>query len=376
MRISDFDYALPSELIAQRPSDRRDGSRLLVVPPSGEFGHRTFGDLPDLLQSGDALVVNRSRVFPARLLGRKPTGAQAEILLVRPIAESVAEDNETSEAGIAGRAEQVASSPWDASSTLWEALVRPGGKLKPGRTVVVSEELEVDIVDTLPSGNRVVRLRADGPLEEVLDRCGHIPLPPYIDRPDAPEDRDRYQTVYAADRGSIAAPTAGLHFTDDLLRRIEQLGVVRAEVTLHVGVGTFRPVEVDDPARHPMHAEWYSVSEEAADTINATRAAGGRVWAVGTTVVRTLESVVGDDGLVRPGQGETKLFIRPPWDFKVVDGLVTNFHLPRSTLLMLVASLAGYERTMAAYAEAVERGYRFYSYGDAMVITPSSVRSV
>ncbi len=368
MRISDYDYALPPELIAQSPSDQRDRSRLLVVPPSGDFEHRTFVDLPDLLEPGDALVVNQSRVFPARLLGHKTTGARAEVLLVRPLAEFAGEAG-----GAEGEPLQDSGVPegWNASSTLWEALVRPGGKLKPGHTVVVSDELEIDILDTLPSGNRVVRLRVTGAVEEVLGRWGHIPLPPYIDRPDGPDDRDRYQTVYAADRGSIAAPTAGLHFTNDLLQRIEDRGVTRAEVTLHVGVGTFRPVEVEDPAEHPMHSEWYSISKASADVINRTRAAGGRVWAVGTTVVRTLESVADADGRVRAGQGETNLFIRPPWDFRVVDGLVTNFHLPRSTLLMLVSALAGYSRVMDAYTEAVAHAYRFYSYGDAMVILPS-----
>ena len=352
MKLSDFDYALPPELIAQHPADRRDASRLLVVPPQGPFEHRRFTDLPDLFAPGDVLVVNESRVFPARLLGRKPTGARAEVLLIRPRAESGAAD------------------AWDATSPVWEALVRPGAKLKPGRTVVVSDRLTVRILERLPSGNRMVRLEAEGPLAEALDRDGHVPLPPYIERPDTAGDRDRYQTVYARERGSVAAPTAGLHFTGELLSRLEERGVARAAITLHVGVGTFRPVEVDDPADHPMHAEWYSVPEAAAETIERARAGGGRVWAVGTTAVRTLESAADDDGTVRPSTGETDLFIRPPYDFRVVDGLITNFHLPRSTLLMLVSALAGHERTMAAYVEAVARGYRFFSYGDAMAITP------
>jgi S-adenosylmethionine:tRNA ribosyltransferase-isomerase len=362
MRVSDFGYDLPPELIAQRPADRRDASRLLVVPPAGSFEHRRFADLPELLGPGDVIVVNESRVFPARLRGRKPTGAEAEVLLVRPI-----QSGDPSEAAGQRHAHLPA---WDASSRFWEALVRPGGKLKPGRTVIVSDELSIEIVDTLPSGNRVVRLEAEGPVEEVLERLGHIPLPPYIERPDDLEDRSRYQTVYARERGSIAAPTAGLHFTDDVLRRIEELGVLRAAITLHVGVGTFRPVEVEDPAEHPMHAEWYSIADSAAEAIEGARQSGGRVWAVGTTAVRTLESAVDERGRVRPGRGETDLFIRPPYDFRVVDGLITNFHLPRSTLLMLVAALAGHDRTMAAYAEAVAERYRFYSYGDAMAITP------
>ncbi len=366
MKVGDFDYELPPELIAQRPAARRDGSRLLVVPPSGAFVHRRFVELPELMHPDDVLVVNRSRVFPARLLGRKPTGAEVEVLLVRPFVD----EGDRVVGGELVEDDRGTDSAWDPDSRTWEALVRPGRKLKPGRKVVVADELEVEIVDTLPSGNRVVRLRSELPVSEALERFGHVPLPPYIERPDTPEDRARYQTVYAAERGSVAAPTAGLHFTEALLERLDALGVRRAEVTLHVGVGTFRPVEVDDPAEHRMHAEWYSVPPEAARTVEAARAGGGRIWAVGTTAVRTLESVADETGRLRAGQGETRLFIRPPYDFRVVDGLITNFHLPRSTLLMLVSALAGHERTMAAYAEAVAERYRFYSYGDAMAITP------
>lgn len=346
-RVSDYDYDLPPDRIAQYPAERRDDSRLLVSAPDGSVQHRRIPDLVDLIPAGDVLVVNESAVFPARLLGRKPTGANAEILLVRPWSEG-------------------------AGASLWEALVRPGGKLKPGRTVVVAPELSVDIVDTLESGNRLIRLVTDLPVQEALERHGHVPLPPYIERDDEPLDRERYQTVYARSPGSVAAPTAGLHLTDELLGRLEEKGVVRTAVTLHVGVGTFRPVEVDDPAEHVMHREWYSVSAETAEVVNRVRDSGGRVWAVGTTAVRTLESAVGPDGRLRPGSDETRLFIRPPYDFRIVDGLLTNFHLPRSTLLMLVAALAGYERTMRAYREAIAGGYRFYSYGDAMLVEPPS----
>lgn len=345
--VSDYDYALPPELVAQYPAERRDESRLLVLPSAGPIAHGRFPDVVDLLEAGDVLVVNESRVVPARLLGRKPTGAPAEILLIRP--------RDAGEGGGDG---------------VWEALVRPGGKLKPGRRVVVGEGLEVEILDSLATGARIVRLIADGDLDAALERYGHVPLPPYIARPDEAIDRDRYQTVYARAPGSIAAPTAGLHFTEPLLERLEAKGVARAAVTLHVGIGTFRPVEDDDPEAHEMHAERYSIPPEAVATIEAARAAGGRVWAVGTTAVRTLESVADAEGRLRPDSGETRLFIRPPYEFGVVDALITNFHLPRSTLLMLVAALAGYERTMHAYEEAVRELYRFYSYGDAMAVLP------
>ena len=343
--VADYDYDLPTGLVAKYPAARRDGSRLLVLPPQGAVEHRRFSDVVDLFERGDVLVVNESMVFPARLLGRKATGAEAEILLLRP-------------------------TPDDSDGLVWEALARPGRKLRPGSTVIVGDDLEVEILDSTPTGSRVVRLVTDLTSEEALERHGQVPLPPYIDRRPEPLDRERYQTVYARERGSVAAPTAGLHFTYDLLDRLEAKGVGRAAVTLHVGIGTFRPVEVDDPNDHEMHSEWYSVSEQAAEAINAARADGGRVWAVGTTAVRTLETVARADGSVCAGAGETELFIRPPYVFKAVDGLITNFHLPRSTLLMLVASLGGYHRTRAAYAEAVAERYRFYSYGDAMAVLP------
>ena len=357
-RVADYDYALPPGRIARYPAERRDESRLLVVPrevPGAppRFRHLLFRDVVDLLEPGDVLVVNESLVLPARLLGRKPTGAPSEVLLIRPAGAAVGE----------GYGQGSAGDPY-----LWEALVRPGSKLKPGRTVVVGDDLSVEILDSTPGSGRLVRLVTPLSVEEALERYGHMPLPPYIDRDDEVLDRVRYQTVYARTPGSIAAPTAGLHFTPELLEAIEAKGVRRAEVTLHVGVGTFRPVEADDPAEHEMHPEWYEVSERAAETIRAARAGGGRVWAVGTTAVRTLESAADESGRVRPGRGTTDLFVRPPYRFRAVDCLLTNFHLPRSTLLMLVAAFAGYETTMAAYREAISAGYRFYSYGDAMAV--------
>jgi len=343
--VSDYDYELSPGRIAHYPAEQRDASRLLVLPHRGPVEHLRFGDVTSLFEPGDVLVVNESKVFPARLVGRKPTGAEAEVFLVRPVADH--------------------SDP-----LVWEALVRPGGKLKPGRIVEVGDDLRIEILDSTDSGSRIVRLETPLTLEQVLAVHGRVPLPPYIDREPEPMDRERYQTVYAKQRGSVAAPTAGLHFTTDLLDRITQHGVARAAVTLHVGIGTFRPVEAEDPAHHPMHAEHFSVSAAAAETINTARAKGGRVWAVGTTAVRTLESVANEEGLVEARSGSTRLFIRPPYTFKAVDGLITNFHLPRSTLLMLVAAAGGYDRTMSAYSTAVAEGYRFYSYGDAMALPP------
>lgn len=347
--VSHYDYQLPSHRIARYPAARRDESRLLVVPQDpAPLRHLRFHDVLELFEPGDVLVVNESKVLPARLLGRKPTGAPAEILLIRPAAEG--------------------DDPY-----LWEALVRPGSKLKPGRTVVVGDDLHVEIMDSAPGSGRVVRLVTDLPVEAALDRYGHMPLPPYIDRPDEALDRERYQTVYAREPGSVAAPTAGLHFTDELLAALDGKGVHRTAVTLHVGIGTFRPVEVDDPEQHEMHREWCEVTAEAAEAVNAARGAGGRVWAVGTTAVRTLESATDESGRIRAGQRTTDLFIRPPYRFRAVDCLITNFHLPRSTLLMLVAAFGGYERVMAAYAEAIAGDYRFYSYGDAMAVIGTRV---
>ena len=366
-RMADYDYVLPYERIARYPAERRDESRLLVVPPGGaRFRHLRFRDVTELFRPGDLLVVNESRVRPARLLGRKPTGAPAEVLLLGP-ADPEGRGDGPNVTASPGSASGAASDARD-----WIALVRPGGKLKPGRTVDIADDLTVEILDSAPGGGRVVRLVTPGSVEDAIERYGHMPLPPYIDREDEALDRERYQTVYARATGSVAAPTAGLHFTEELLERLEAMGVHRAAVTLHVGIGTFRPVEADDPTDHEMHQETYVVPESVSDVVAETRAAGGRVWAVGTTVVRTLEAAAEPDGRVRPGPGATDLFIRPPYDFRVVDALITNFHLPRSTLLMLVAAFGGHERVMAAYEAAVREGYRFYSYGDAMALVRSA----
>jgi S-adenosylmethionine:tRNA ribosyltransferase-isomerase len=340
-KTSDYDYALPPERIAQVPIEPRDSSRLMVVDRArGGIAHRAFRDLPDLIPSGDVLVVNTSRVLKARLLGtRLGSGAPAEVMLLRPTGDAQ-----------------------------FEALVHPGGKLGVGRTVVVAPELTVDIERVTDRRTRIVRLRTSLPIDEAIDRFGHVPLPPYVTRPDTPADVDRYQTVYARERGSVAAPTAGLHFTPELLTRLQSQGVRRADVVLHVGAGTFKPVEVEDPTAHVMHEEWYSVPHDTVSTVTRARTVGQHVWAVGSTAARTLESAALASGSVREGPGETRLFIRPPFEWQVVDRLITNFHLPRSTLLMLVAAFAGYELTMRAYREAVDGGYRFYSYGDAMAI--------
>ncbi len=387
-RVSDYEYKLPPGRIARSPTERRDQSRRLVVPRGGQrFEHRVFSDLVDLLSPGDVLVVNESRVRPARLLGRKPTGAPSEILLLRPWAGgdetgSEVRHGETLSGSAAAREDPEVESGSAGGAgcdeaPLWEALVRPGGKLKPGRVVNIAPGFDVEIVDGAPGGGRVVRLVVDGSVREALERHGHVPLPPYLERDDEPLDRERYQTVYARVPGSVAAPTAGLHFTPELLDEIDAKGVRRVAVTLDVGVGTFRPVEADDPAEHDIHSERYSVPAEAAGAINDARGDGRRIWAVGTTVVRTLESAAGlcaarvgvvVEVVVGAGGGVTDLFVRPPYRFQVVDGLITNFHLPRSTLLMLVAAFGGYERTMEAYGEAIREGYRFYSYGDAMVV--------
>ncbi|HEX8246310.1 MAG TPA: tRNA preQ1(34) S-adenosylmethionine ribosyltransferase-isomerase QueA [Longimicrobium sp.] len=341
-RTSDYDFHLPPEQIAQAPAERRDASRLLVVDrATGELAHRVFSDIADYIPAGDALVVNETRVFPARLLGRRAGGGEAEVLLL---------------------------TPHGGDEKTWTALVRPGARLKPGRVVEVSDELRLEIVESTPGGERIVRLVTDLPLAEALDRWGEVPLPPYVQHRATEEDRERYQTVYARERGSVAAPTAGLHFTPELLVALEAKGVRIVRLVLHVGVGTFRPVETEDPAKHRMHSEWYHVPTEAAAALNAVRAAGGAIWAVGTTVTRTLETVTDEGGTVQAGEGWTDIFIRPPYRFRAVDHLITNFHLPKSTLLMLVCAFAGYELTMRAYAEAVQRGYRFFSYGDAMLL--------
>lgn len=357
LRTRDFDYPLPRELVADRPTARRDDSRLLVVRrQGGRLEDRLFSDFPSLVPPGDALVLNDTRVFPARLLGRKPTGARAEVLLLRPLPEPA--DQET---GV-GLVEE-ARDP-----RRWEALVRPGGKLKPGRRVVVAEDFHVAIEDGLPGGARAVRLEGPGTAWELVERHGRIPLPPYVGREDDEQDRRRYQTVYADRRGSVAAPTAGLHFTRPMLSRLEEAGVRLARITLHVGPGTFRPVDAARPEEHDLHAERFRVPPETVKAVERTRSAGGRVWAVGTTVCRALESAATSDGRLRAAEGWTELFIRPPYRFRCVDRLLTNFHLPRSTLLMLVSAFAGHALVMRAYGHAVAKRYRFYSYGDAMLV--------
>ncbi len=341
---SDFDYELPSRLIAQRPAPRRDDSRLLVLDrATGTVADRRFPDVLEYPTPGDVLVINDTRVFPARLLGRKPTGAAAEVFLLNPL-------------------------PGDSTGRRWEALVRPGGKLKPGRLVVVSEEFQIRIEDSTPDGGRVVRLEGEGEPFELIEKYGVVPLPPYVERPPDPEDRERYQTVYADTIGSVAAPTAGLHFTTELLKSAAELSIAIARVTLHVGPGTFRPVDAEDPREHVLHSERWDMTPGVAQQLNEARAAGGKIWAVGTTSARVLETTVRHDGRFEPGSGWTDLYILPPHEFRGIDALVTNFHLPRSSLLMLISAFAGTERVMRAYRHAVEQEYRFYSYGDAMLI--------
>jgi S-adenosylmethionine:tRNA ribosyltransferase-isomerase len=343
LKTSDFDFELPGALIAQEPSERRDESRLMVVDrATGAITHRRFCDIAALVPANDLLVLNTTRVFRARLLGARDSGAPAEILLLKPL-----------------------------GGDRWEAMVHPGGKLKPGRVVRVAPNFDATILETTGRGTRIVQLASNERVDDAIERHGHVPLPPYIERADRAADAERYQTVYARENGSVAAPTAGLHFTPQLLETLAAKGVRRADVLLHVGAGTFKPVEAEELDAHTMHEEWYRISSEAAAAVNETRAAGANIWAVGTTTVRTLESAVdaaGGSSFVRPGEGATRIFIHPPYVVRSVDHLVTNFHLPRSTLLMLVAAFAGTELIREAYARAVTERYRFYSYGDAMLI--------
>lgn len=337
---SDYDFSLPPELIAQAPPAVRGESRLMIVDrATGMIVHRAFREIADLIPTGDALVRNTTRVMRARLLGTRPSGAPAEILLLKPL-----------------------------GGHRYEAMVHPGGKLKPGRRVHVADGFDVVVQEVTERRTRIVELDTALPPDVAIERFGHVPLPPYIERADTASDAERYQTVYARETGSAAAPTAGLHFTDALLRTLTERGVHLADVVLHVGAGTFKPVETEDPAQHVMHEERYSLSAATAALLNATKAGGGALWAVGTTSVRTLESAVRDDGTFAETAGETRLFIRPPYIWKAVDHLLTNFHLPRSTLLMLVAAFAGYDLTMHAYQTAIAERYRFFSYGDAMLI--------
>jgi S-adenosylmethionine:tRNA ribosyltransferase-isomerase len=339
-RTSHYDFELPADRIAQQPTARRGDSRLMVVNRStGEISHKQFSDLEQIIPAGDAVVLNTTRVFRARLLGVRENGTPAEVLLLRPLADST-----------------------------WEAMVHPGGKLKPGRTVHIADDLEAEIVSTTERRTRVVKLNTLLPIDEAIEKYGHVPLPPYITRADQPADVDRYQTVYANESGSVAAPTAGLHFTPEMLDALAEKGVKRADLLLHVGAGTFKPVETEHPADHVMHEESYTLPGRTAELLNETRASGGKIWTVGTTSVRTLESAIDDDGIFREKSADTRIFIRPPYEFRAVDRLITNFHLPRSTLIMLVAAFAGYDLTMRAYQAAVAERYRLYSYGDAMVI--------
>ena len=339
MKKSDFAYDLPQELIAQTPLEQRDASRLMCLDKAtGEIRHRIFRELPELLREGDCLVMNDSRVIPARLFGTRPTGGSVEVVLLR-----------------------------DLGGGEWECLTRPGRKTPPGTEITFGGgELTAVVTRAEADGNKVLRFRYEGIFLEILEKLGQMPLPPYIK--EKLEDPERYQTVYARDPGSAAAPTAGLHFTRELLEEIESRGVKTCRVTLHVGLGTFRPVKEENIEDHPMHSEFCIVPEETAETVNRTHAEGGRVIAVGTTSCRTLESFAGSDGILRAGSGWTDIFIYPGYRFRTVDALITNFHLPESTLIMLVSALAGRENILNAYRRAVELRYRFFSFGDAMFI--------
>ncbi|MCI9321469.1 MAG: tRNA preQ1(34) S-adenosylmethionine ribosyltransferase-isomerase QueA [Lachnospiraceae bacterium] len=340
MKKSDFYFDLPQELIAQDPLEDRSSSRLLILNrESGEISHHVFREIIDYLNPGDCLVLNNTKVIPARLLGeREGTGAHVEVLLLKRREDDI-----------------------------WETLVKPGKKCRPGTRLVFGDGLlKAKVLETVEEGNRLIRFEYEGIFEEVLDRLGEMPLPPYITH--KLQDKNRYQTVYAKYEGSAAAPTAGLHFTEELLRRIEEKGVKTAYVTLHVGLGTFRPVKEENVLEHHMHSEFYQVSEETARTINEVKERGGRVICVGTTSCRTVESASDENGQVLSGSGNTQIFIYPGYRFKVLDALITNFHLPESTLVMLVSALAGRERVLDAYEEAVRERYRFFSFGDAMYI--------
>ena len=340
MKVKDFDFELPKELIAQDPLEDRSASRLLVLDKNtGAWQHRFFRDVLSYLNPGDCLVLNNTKVIPARLYGiRQGTGAMIEILLLKR------KDHD-----------------------IWEALVKPGKKAKVGTVIQFGDGLLTGtVVDVVEEGNRLIQFSYEGIFEEILDRLGQMPLPPYITH--ELKDKNRYQTVYAKYEGSAAAPTAGLHFTEELLDEIRKKGVEIATVLLHVGLGTFRPVKVEEVTEHHMHSEYYRVEKEQADKINAVKKRGGRVIAVGTTSCRTLESATDEKGLLHPGSGWTEIFIYPGYEFKMIDGLITNFHLPQSTLLMLVSALAGREHILAAYEEAVKERYRFFSFGDCQLI--------
>ena len=340
MKTSDFNYYLPEELIAQEPLKDRASSRLMVLnKKTGDIEHKKFRDIKDYLKKGDCLVINDTKVIPARLIGeRKNTGARVEVLLL------VRKEIDT-----------------------WEVLTYPGKKAKIGDKIVFGGgKLECEVIDIIEGGNRIVKFYFDGVFENILDELGEMPLPPYITH--KLEDKNRYQTVYAKHEGSAAAPTAGLHFTNELLEEISNMGVEIAHVTLHVGLGTFRPVKAEENTDHEMHSEYYVVEKEQADIINKAKERGGRIISVGTTSTRTLESAADDNGIIQPKSGWTKIFIYPGYKFKAIDGLITNFHLPESTLIMLVSALAGRENVLNAYKAAVDEKYRFFSFGDAMFI--------
>jgi len=340
MKVSEFYYDLPQELIAQEPIADRKQSRLMVLDKeTGVIEHKIFKDIIEYLNPGDCLVLNDTRVIPARLLGEKEgTGGKIEFVLLKNV-----------------------------GGDIWEVILKPGRRAKPGaRFVFGNGELKAEIVDVVDEGNRLVRFEYDGIFEQILDKIGIMPLPPYITKP--LEDRERYQTVYSKHKGSAAAPTAGLHFTKDLLEQIKQKGIEIAYVTLHVGLGTFRPVKVEDITEHKMHSEYYNLTEEECNKINNAKKKGGNIIAVGTTSCRVIETVGDESGLLTPKSGWTDIFIYPGYKFKVVDKLITNFHLPESTLLMLVSALAGKDKIMKAYSEAIKEKYRFFSFGDAMLI--------
>lgn len=340
MKVADFNYELPKELIAQHPYDKRDEARLMVLDKNNEsIEHKVFKDVIDYLNAGDCLVINNTKVIPARLYGKKDTGANVQFLLLKRI-----------------------------EGDTWEAMVKPGNKLKPGSKVIFGDGLlKATVQEILEGGNRKVEFEYDGIFNEILDQIGMMPLPPYITEASR-EDNEKYQTVYARYDGSAAAPTAGLHFTEELLEKIREKGVEVANVTLHVGIGTFRPVKVETVEEHEMHSEHYYIKKEDADKINKAKLNGNRVIAVGTTSCRVLESVADEKGMVKEIEGDTSIFIYPGYEFKCIDSLITNFHLPESTLIMLVSSLAGKDFIMKAYNEAVQKKYKFFSFGDAMII--------
>ncbi len=339
MKVTDFDYELPEELIAQTPMEKRDESRLMVLDRKEQtIEHKHFKDVIDYLEPGDVLVRNNTKVIPARLYGKKETGAKVEFLLLNNMEKDI-----------------------------WECIVRPGNKLHVGTKVIFGDGiLKAEVLDTMPGGTRKVKFHYEGIFNEILDKIGLMPLPPYIH--ESLKEKDRYQTVYAKYDGSAAAPTAGLHFTPELLKKIEEKGIDIANVTLHVGIGTFRPVKEDTVEAHQMHSEHFYIKEEDCEKINKAKKSGHRVIAVGTTSCRVLETIADDNGYVKPTEGDTQIFIYPGYKFRCLDALITNFHLPQSTLVMLVSALAGKDYIMKAYKEAVEQKYRFFSFGDAMLI--------